>query len=529
GGGADGDGGDVGDAAPQGRPRPSRDGFPFMFGSRLNSMRDRPDLADGPVLTPRDLVRRQAKARGLDCVDFNYPQHFDGHWSAEEARDCLEGHGLVAGAVCLRYPPRFARGAMNHPDPEMRREAIEMTMAAADAARVLGCDEVVVWSAYDGYDYPFQVDYDEKWEQLVEAFRECCDAYPDIRWSLEYKPTDENTRYFTVPSTGAAVLLVRDVDRTNFGLTLDVGHMLMSGENPGQSIAMAGRHLFGVQLNDGHTRLAAEDGLVFGSVHPGMALEVMWRLRRVGFVGHFYFDTFPQRSDPVAEAELNVRRARMFWDAAEGLDRGEVERIAAEHDAMAALDLVDNSICPVNLSIVLKVESSLHAACTWGASGPAVHVMLDACPGAAERKDFPLEPAPPLRVLLGGVCRHRRGTPEGVPPGGMAEEPPGKRDRRHRPEAEPPQQEGGVALLEGNDGEAPEEEEGGGAEQGRVGGGGRQPGVAGCNGEIEPVEKRDIGTGGTRDYYPERPIRPLRETLDRFVPLAEVFSDCCIG
>ncbi|EJK60176.1 hypothetical protein THAOC_19520, partial [Thalassiosira oceanica] len=344
GGGADHDGGDEGDAAPQRRPRPSRDGFPFMFGSRLNSMRDRPDLADGPVSTPRDLVRRQAKARGLDCVDFNYPQHFDGHWSAEEARDCLEEHGLVAGAVCLRYPPRFARGAMNHPDPEMRREAIEMTMAAADAARVLGCDEVVVWSAYDGYDYPFQVDYDEKWEQLVEAFRECCDAYPDVRWSLEYKPTDENTRYFTVPSTGAAVLLVRDVDRTNFGLTLDVGHMLMSGENPGQSIAMAGRRLFGVQLNDGHTRLAAEDGLVFGSVHPGMALEVMWRLRRVGFAGHFYFDTFPQRTDPVAEAELNVRRARMFWDAAAGLDRGEVERIASEHDAMAALDLVERAL-----------------------------------------------------------------------------------------------------------------------------------------------------------------------------------------
>ena len=307
-------------------------------------MRDRPDLANGPVLTPRDLVGRQAAVRGLGCVDFNYPQHFGGHWSPEEARECLEGHGLAAGAVCLRYPPKFARGAMNHPDPALRREAVDMTLAAADAATALGCDEVVVWSAYDGYDYPFQVDHGEKWDQLVEAFRECCDARPDVRWSVEYKPTDENTRFFTVPSTGAAMLLVRDVDRPNFGLTLDVGHMLMSGENPGQSIAMAGRSLFGVQLNDGYTRLAAEDGLVFGSVHPGMALEVMWQLRRVGFAGHFYFDTFPQRSDPVAEAEVNIRRARMFWDAAAGLDRGEVARIAAEHDAMAALELVEAAL-----------------------------------------------------------------------------------------------------------------------------------------------------------------------------------------
>ena len=82
---------------------------------------------------------------------------------------------------------------------------------------------------------------------------------------------------------------MNEVDRTNFGLTLDVGHMLMSGENPGQSIAMVGRtpgKLFGIQLNDGYTRLAAEDGLMFGSVHPGMALEIMYQLRRIGFDGH---------------------------------------------------------------------------------------------------------------------------------------------------------------------------------------------------------------------------------------------------
>jgi sugar phosphate isomerase/epimerase len=74
------------------------------------------------------------------------------------------------------------------------------------------------------------VNYREKWHQLVEAFQECCDAFPDIKWSLEFKPTDENTRFFTVPSTGAALLLVQEIDRPNMGLTLDVGHMLMAGE-----------------------------------------------------------------------------------------------------------------------------------------------------------------------------------------------------------------------------------------------------------------------------------------------------------
>ena len=322
------------------------DAFPFLIGSRLNSMKDRPELWNGPLSTPRDFVRRQALVKGLTCVDFNYPQHFESHWTAAEAKQALDEAGLVAGAVCLRYPKEFARGAMNHPDPDMRRKAIELTKKAARIALDLGCQEVVVWSAYDGYDYMFQCDYVAKWQELVDAFRECCDAFPTVKFSVEYKPTDENTRFFTIPSTGAAILMAQQVDRENFGLTLDVGHMLMSGENPGQSIAMAGRKLFGIQLNDGFTRLAAEDGLMFGSVHPGMALEIMYQLRRIKFNGHLYFDTFPQRSDPVKEAEYNIRRVKAFYRAAGRLleqpDR--LQSIQSTHDAIAAIELIDESL-----------------------------------------------------------------------------------------------------------------------------------------------------------------------------------------
>lgn len=204
--------------------------FPYLFGSRLNSMKDRPELWSEPVDNVRQWVKRQGTIQGLDCIDFNYPQHFQ-TWTVAEAKALLIEVGLRAGCVCLRYPSKFARGAMNHPDINLRREAIEMTKKAADVAKELGCNEVVIWSAFDGYDYPFQVNYQHKWNQLVEAFQECCDAHLDIKWSLEYKPTDENTRFFTVPSTGAAMLMVRDVNRENFGLTLDVGHMLMAGEN----------------------------------------------------------------------------------------------------------------------------------------------------------------------------------------------------------------------------------------------------------------------------------------------------------
>ena len=59
-----------------------------------------------------------------------------------------------------------------------------------------------------------------------------------------------------MPNTAAALLLVREVDRPNFGVTLDYGHQLMAGENPAQSVAMAGAagKLFGVQAS-GRVRL----------------------------------------------------------------------------------------------------------------------------------------------------------------------------------------------------------------------------------------------------------------------------------
>lgn len=140
------------------------------------------------------------------------------------------------------------------------------------------------------------------------------------------------------------------VDRPNFGLTLDVGHCIMAGENPAQSAAMVGARgkLFGVQLNDGHSRLAAEDGLMFGSVHRSMALELMLWLRRTRFDGHLYFDTFPRNEDAITEAEYNIRAARALWAKAGRLEAASVQkRVLAPQDAMAALELLDEMERPL--------------------------------------------------------------------------------------------------------------------------------------------------------------------------------------
>ena len=58
-----------------------------------------------------------------------------------------------------------------------------------------------------------------------------------------------------------------------------------------------------------------------------------------------YFDTFPQRSDPVKEAEYNIRQAKRFWYAAsEGIDESRLRKVNEDHDAVEALRLVDDAL-----------------------------------------------------------------------------------------------------------------------------------------------------------------------------------------
>lgn len=364
---------------------------PWKIASRLNSMSARTELhetapfgsASGPPvqglgLGVRGWIRRQGLVRGLDLVDFNYPQHLlEPVSSCPEAKaeviSALKAANLSCGAVCLRFPkPDMQLGALSHPSREVRRRAIRLCCEACEWAEALSpsSPEVVIWSAFCGYDYSLQADYATMWTDVVLALREICDKHPKTKVSLEFKPTDENTRFFVVPSTGAAVLLTKEVARRNFGLTLDFGHCLMAGENPAQSAAMIQQlpippnlkenqnqnqnlplygsgKLFGVQLGDGHSRAGAEDGLVFGSVHHMAALELVYYLLKTKYDGHIYFDTFPRNEDPVREAARNIQTLKKLCRTARRMlgkgDKDKVEALLRNHDALGMLDYLDSA------------------------------------------------------------------------------------------------------------------------------------------------------------------------------------------
>ncbi len=312
-------------------------GARYRLATRLNSFR-------GPASTTlADLVQAVAGVPGLTAVELNYPQHVKGLSAGEIAR-ALSDHSLTLTALSLRFEgPEFALGAFTHPSPAIRDQAIRLAHEAIDLAACLGAPHVNLWMAHDGFDVPFEADYAELWSREVEGFQRVADRNPAIRVSVEYKPL-EPRRVSLIASMADALLAVRGVDRPNFGVQLDFCHSLMARERPAAAAAraLAEGRLFGVHLNDGYG--PADDGLPVASVHLWETLELLWYLRVYGYQGTIYFDTFPERVDPRAEAAHNVATVRKLDMLLDRLAPHELRALQREHDALGVTRLIQRLV-----------------------------------------------------------------------------------------------------------------------------------------------------------------------------------------
>lgn len=315
------------------------------FATRLNSFGSRPEAA-WPDLkgkpSARQMLERAATAEGLTDVDLNYPDHV-GQQPAEIAQ-VVKDLGLSINGLAMRYytNPAFRLGAFTNPDPDVRRDAIDLTKRGIDAAREIGADLMTVWLGQDGFDYAFQADYRALWQDEIDAIREVCAHDPDCRISIEYKPNEPRS-YSLLPDCATTLLAVREADMPNLGVTLDFAHALYADEQPAFAAALIARHsrLLGVHLNDGYAK--RDDGLMVGAVHVLQTIELLRQIRRDGYDGVLYFDTFPDLTglDPVRECEVNVATVGRMLRVVERLEAdNRLSKAIESQDAVAAQAIV---------------------------------------------------------------------------------------------------------------------------------------------------------------------------------------------
>jgi xylose isomerase len=150
-----------------------------------------------------------------------------------------------------------------------------------------------------------------------------------------------------LPDCATTLLAIKEAGSPNLGVTLDFAHALYAGEQPAAAAALVARHsrVLGLHLNDGYGK--RDDGLMVAAVHPQQTLELLIQIRRDGYDGAVYFDTFPDLTglDPVHECTVNIATVRRLLAIADRLESGNsLGDAIARQDAVTAQSLVQAAL-----------------------------------------------------------------------------------------------------------------------------------------------------------------------------------------
>lgn len=283
-----------------------------------------------------DAIAAYKKTSGMTHLEFNYPEHIEGY-DLEELKHAIAP--LKVNGFAIRWRNDFLNGDFTNPDSHLRNRAIQMAKDGADICRELGGSVITLWLENDGFDYPFQMDYEHCFKQVVSAIQEIADYAPDMKISIEYKPFEERN-FAMIDSTGMTLYLISEVNRDNVGCTLDFCHMLMKYDSPSYGLALAAMKgkLFGLHMNDGYGR--QDSGLIFGSVNFSLAAEFIYYLKRYHYDGVVFFDTFPIREDAPREVQANIDAFELIIKKIDQVGVDNITKVIAKRDGIAANQLI---------------------------------------------------------------------------------------------------------------------------------------------------------------------------------------------
>lgn len=263
-----------------------------------------------------------------DGIEPVYPQDLGADGSAAKA---VKESGLAVSAVNvnIKTEPQFREGSFTHTDQGVRRETVQYIKTAMDLAADLDAGMITVCPLIDGFDYSFQVDHQKQWAWAIEAFSEAAAHRDDIKVSIEYKAF-ETRNHVILPSMGKTLHFCDRVGADNIGVTMDVGHALIAGENPAAEMAMAsdaGR-LFYVHFNDNDR--GADWDMLPASVHLWQTLETLHYMRRIGYDGWVAYDVFTRTEDNVAAIASTFEIMEDLEKLLDKLGADKIEGIIAE-------------------------------------------------------------------------------------------------------------------------------------------------------------------------------------------------------
>lgn len=182
-------------------------------------------------------------------------------------RDYAASLGVRIGTINpnLFQDNQYRLGSLCHPDPDVRRRAIDHVLECIDIAQQVGSSTISLWLA-DGTNYPGQDDFRGRKQRLITSLQEIYRYLPDgMRLLIEYKFFEPAFYHTDVPDWGTAYLLVKHLG-PKAQVLVDLGH-----HPQGTNV----EHLVALLLDEGklggfhfNNRKYADDDLIVGSINP---------------------------------------------------------------------------------------------------------------------------------------------------------------------------------------------------------------------------------------------------------------------
>jgi L-rhamnose isomerase/sugar isomerase len=188
-----------------------------------------------------------------------------------------EEHGLRIGSVSANLfgDDEYRLGSLAHPEPAVRRRALDHCRECIEIAEKLGSTLFTPWVP-DGTNYPGQDDFRARYSRLSASLEEIYATLPaGMRLLVEYKFFEPSFYSMDLPDWGTAALLCRRLG-PQAQVLVDTGHH-PQGTNVQQIVArlLAEGLLGGFHFNE---RRYADDDLIVGSQHPFELFAIMREL-----------------------------------------------------------------------------------------------------------------------------------------------------------------------------------------------------------------------------------------------------------
>jgi xylose isomerase len=281
----------------------------------------------------------------IDDYEFHYPQELSED-NVDEVRAALGEHGVYAIATGTHLNPLFGRGGLSSPDREIRRQALDEALRAADFAASVGA-QMILWPGIEGYNYPFQTPYREAWAGFVDGVGEVADRCQErgITLFLEHKNSEPAMKILmrNVGMTLHVIHTLRARGITSIKVNMDWQHLLMNGENLAEYAALlAAEGLLGHQHANSGWGTFDDDNMV-GATAFMETLELALELRRADYGANgerLGFDLYPYTEDAVAAVKRSVLQWRFIWDVSGRIDDAALREAQARKDAVRAYELV---------------------------------------------------------------------------------------------------------------------------------------------------------------------------------------------